>query len=57
MTNYVARAQVVVGLFGNTIKNPESWKTPAIDIPKDIEKVQLYWQIFITSKVIVYNFL
>ncbi len=36
------KAQVVFGFGGKTIKNPDSWTAPEIDMPKDIEKVAIY---------------
>ncbi len=42
LTSYPTRAQVVIGLSGKVLANPDTWVAPTVDMPADIEKVTLY---------------
>ncbi len=42
LSELTTRAQLVIGLSGAVIENPESWVEPKLDIPENIEKVALY---------------
>ncbi len=42
MTSAATRAQVVIGLSGKVIANPETWKAPKLDLPDEMGRIKLY---------------
>ena len=42
MTKATTRAQVVIGLAGKTIANPDTWKAPKLNLDENAGKVKLY---------------
>jgi hypothetical protein len=42
LTEFDTRAQVVFGVSGRVVSNPDGWTVPEIDMPDNIEKIKIY---------------
>lgn len=42
LTKAPTRAQVVIGVSGKTIANPDSWKAPEVKLPENAGEIKLY---------------